>query len=160
MSNMLMFVGLPATGKSTARALLPKDVVAISTDDILEEFAKKEGSTYDEVFPNYIKEAEKIAYRNFVNALKAGDKLVIDRTNMSIKSRRRWLQPALDAGYTAEAFVFSFPTNSDQYADWKHRLANRPGKTIDEFVLKSMSRSYQEPTEDEGFTKIHFYNSF
>lgn len=45
----------------------------------------------------------------FTEAIKRGDSIVVDRMNFSIEQRKRYLEPAIKAGYTASITVFETP---------------------------------------------------
>jgi predicted kinase len=148
-------VGLPGSGKSTwTSKFLAKEsepYTVISSDDVIEEFAKKEGKTYTEVFKDYIGQATMIVKERFRDAVKNRDNIIWDQTNMNIKKRKSILQQ-LPPEYEKTAVIFTVDE-----PELKRRLQTRQeltGKHIPEFVLKDMARSYQAPTKAEGFDYI------
>ena len=56
----------------------------------------------------------------------------------------------LPSNYQVVAVVFPTPDTKELV----RRLNNRPGKTIPDEVIQNMIKSYEEPTEAEGFDKI------
>jgi predicted kinase len=81
----------------------------------------------------------------------------IDRTNLTVKSRRKFIEKLKPHGYQFEAVVFPMPgTEKLSQEEWNHRLDSRPGKTIPGYILSSMIEHYEVPTEAEGFDKIIF----
>lgn len=155
-----MFVGLPASGKSTVSASIIADndmYHRYSTDDLVEQFAEENDMTYSEAFPDYIKTATDIANDELAEALELGVDVIWDQTNMTIKKRRQILQK-FDDTYRKECICILPPFTEDDVAEWKTRLGNRPGKVIPEFVLTNMAKSFQLPTSNEGFNSISFYD--
>lgn len=146
-----MLVGVPASGKSTYAVVsgLASSCVYISTDDIIEAIALDNGFTYDEIFKDAIGLAEKIMWKQLQYCHDKGWDVVIDRTNLTKKSRARFIR--FLTGYEFEAVVFPTPDN------WEERLASRPGKTIPQNVLNSMKLDY--PVLEEGFSCIMSYQS-
>lgn len=156
MPKLIMLIGLPASGKSTWRSkFLSKnpDYVVVSSDDILDSLAERDGISYSESFKKYAKEAGKEMKRQAKDHFENGRNIIWDQTNMSSKSRKLGLDMAGD-DYEKEAIVFVIPE-----PELKMRLAKREkeeGKHIPDFVIQNMSRSYQAPTKAEGFDKISY----
>ena len=156
MPKCLMLIGVPGSGKSTwiTRFGTDSQHVVISTDNILEQIAQDTNKTYDEVF-HHIKDAEKTMWQDFDRySREQHETIIVDRTNLSIKSRKRFIDIVKARGYSIEAIVFTTPDS----AEWNRRSANRPGKTIPSSILASMVTNYKIPTKDEGFDKITFIN--
>lgn len=156
MSKFIMLIGLPGSGKSTyTKELMAKEpesqYVVLSTDDMIDQIAKDKGKTYSEVFPDInINALTKVMKGQFKAALAKGSNIILDRTNMSAKKRKEFLE-AIPEGYEKIAVVFSI---SDTLL--KERLAHRAattGKFIPPMVLTTMARSYVAPTKSE-FDKI------
>jgi predicted kinase len=151
MSKCTILIGAPATGKSTWCDTVRTSVI-LSSDAVIEDIAEQYGFTYDQVFSDLIRFAETVFWRKLYNWAEQGVDLVIDRTNMSVKSRKKIIDLLKPHGYQFEAVVFPVPGAQE----WRRRLDNRKGKTIPEHVLHSIAGSYVEPTDAEGFSKITF----
>lgn len=152
----VLLVGLPAAGKSTYRERLVSELdnpVVVSTDDLIESYAQSVGKTYNEVFHSYAKTAEKTFFNSFDSAVKEGRDIIVDRTNLSVKSRKRFLDKLRE--YEVDAFVIQIP-NSDE---WNRRLNSRPGKNIPQNVIETMMSSFQMPTLEEGFSNVFVIES-
>jgi predicted kinase len=78
--------------------------------------------------------------------------VVIDRTNMTAKGRKKYLD-MVPKNYKKIAVVFNIP--DDELQRRLKTRADETGKTIPSFVLENMLKSYQEPTLEE-FDKIIF----
>lgn len=156
MPKCIMLIGVPGSGKSTyiRNTFSGSDFSVQSTDNIIQDIADDWGYTYDEVFSELIKFAERAFWDCISDSAAAGKNIIIDRTNLSVKGRKRFFDFLKSQNYEFEAVVFPTPEESE----WKRRLASRPGKTIPSHVLKSMQGSYEAPTEAEGFTTITYIN--
>jgi predicted kinase len=79
----------------------------------------------------------------------AADKDVVwDQTSTSVKPRAKKLRMA-PAHYTKIAVVFKTPPSA-----LHAKMLDRPGKTIPEYVMRSMIDNFVYPTVEEGFDKI------
>lgn len=155
MTELIMLIGLPGSGKSTYIKKINKDneYVVISSDDILEELAKLDGTDYNRAFAKHANFAGKEMFRRAEAAIKNGANIIWDQTNMNVKNRKRKLAMFPDT-YTKRAVVFSIDDG-----ELNRRLKKREretGKKIPDHVIKSMAASYQAPTRGEGFSKIEY----
>jgi predicted kinase len=152
MAKCYILIGAPASGKTTWIDSHPfdRETVVASTDNFVESEAKKQGKTYNEVF----KAAMPLAIRHMSDTVKEAlaDKkdIVWDQTSMSVASRAKKFNMLWDSDYEVIGVVFALP----KAAELTRRLASRPGKTIPDYVMKTMIESYEEPTLAEGFNSI------
>ncbi len=150
MPKCTMLVGVPGSGKSTwIQEYMPMANV-MSTDIVIENVAKSYGMTYDEGFKELISFAERVMWRHITLAHMRQEDYVIDRTNLSAKSRKKFIDKLKLHGYEIECVVFHTP----EPEEWKRRLDSRPGKTIPQEALDRMVNSYEIPLMSEGFTSI------
>lgn len=153
MPKCIILVGVPASGKTT---WLSNNRVAwsktISTDNIIEEIASQYHFTYDEAFKDLISFAEKVMWKDLKANAKIGNTIYIDRTNMSAKGRKKFIDFLKPYGYTFEAVDFEIPEKDEL----ERRLNSRVGKFIPKNILKSMADNYEMPLKSEGFEKITF----
>lgn len=162
-----VMVGLPATGKSTLvesqREIydaIDMDVFVYSTDQFIEDAAKHFGKTYNEAFEDNIKGATAAMEQLLSEAIEKGSDIIWDQTNLGVKKRKKIVNRMKQAGYQVRCECI-VPPESDydgDKEDWVERLVNRPGKTIPQHVLSNMIDSFVQPTIDEGFDMITFYN--
>jgi predicted kinase len=155
MPKCIMLIGVPASGKSTHVSKYLSNSDVHSTDNIIEQIARGWGYSYDEVFGDLIKFADRAFWDGIAASAENGHDIIIDRTNLTVKGRKRFFQFLREHDYEFEAVVFPTPDE----AEWKRRLASRPGKTIPANVLKSMQGSYEAPSMNEGFTDITYTNA-
>ena len=171
MPKCIMMVGLPGVGKSTwlkdnldSILTAPEGFInpfIASSDFYIDECARLLGTTYSEIFPDIIDYAER-AFKNDIKTLAFNSyDFVIDRTNLSILSRRKTMDlirqyaggvdPYKHEGsYQFEAIVFKKPDDRTHM----DRLASRHGKYISPKELEAMQRNYTMPSNLEGFTNI------
>ncbi len=143
-------IGVPASGKSTwiANQDWVGECVIVSTDEFVESYAQEVGSTYSEVFTEYMPTAVKLMADRVVRAREAGKDIIWDQTSTTLASRARKFRMLPD--YEHIAIVFKTP-EKDELA---RRLASRPGKTIPNDVVQGMIDNFEMPFEDEGFKEI------
>jgi len=144
-----MLIGLPASGKSTQAALFP-DYVRLSTDQIVEDYAKSVGKTYNEVFYEVIKKATYTMDRQFEESLKLGENIILDRTNLTIKGRHKFLIKVPE-DYKKTAIIMSC---NDELTRTRNEERAEYGRNIPESVLKSMAHSMVYPRISEGFNEV------
>lgn len=156
MRKLVMLVGCPASGKSTyIKTLFPllKDAVVMSFDSIIESFAEKDGTDYATAFNAHAQEAGTIYDQCFKEALATDKDIIIDKTNMSKKSRAKTLDLINKSDWMLVAIDFS----QVPIGEIKKRLIKREketGKHIPEEVVDKMIASYEAPTREEGFNYI------
>lgn len=153
MPKCTILVGVPGSGKSTwlRNQEYVEDQYIASTDNIIEAIAGGFNMTYNEGFKDLIKFAEKVMWKELGAFAKDRERIYIDRTNLTVKSRQKFITALKPYGYEFDCVVFETPEGDE----WKRRL-DRPGKTIPDHVLESMADNIEIPTMDEGFETITF----
>lgn len=157
MHKVYFLIGPPGIGKSTFRwTKLDPDgnCYVASTDDIFESYGKKLDMSYNEAFGFFKFEAvQNIFITKLKEAIANNQDIIIDRTNMSKKSRRHILE-LFPAHYKKVAVVFDFSDRERLNNQLKKRELE-DGKRIPEEVIDKMISSYEEPTQEE-FNTIMF----
>lgn len=153
MPTLYMLIGVPGSGKSffIKNFLLNKfpNIVVVSTDNYIEQLAKQQGKTYNDVFKSSIDSATKNLDQQVKQAVSKNYDIAWDQTNTSKGARRKKLAMIPDS-YKKIAVVFPTPEQDEL----QRRLASRPGKEIPPEVVSNMIKSLQMPSEDEGFDEI------
>jgi predicted kinase len=149
MPTLYMLVGVPASGKSTWAKNNQSSALVASSDDFIEKQAEKMGSTYNDVFDDYIKAANTHAITTARKAFSDNMDLIWDQTNLTKNGRRNKLK-MVPNNYRKVAVFFPTP-HTDVL---KKRLSSRPGKNIPDYVMNSMIKTIEKPTPDEGFDDI------
>ena len=150
MSKCYQLIGVPASGKSTwvANQDWASDCVVVSTDEFVESYAREVGSTYSEVFKDYMPTAVNLMAEKVVQAREAGKDIIWDQTSTTVKSRARKFN--MLRNYEHIAVVFKTPDRDELDV----RLSGRPGKHIPKSVVDSMIENFEMPDEEEGFKEI------
>ena len=152
MPTLFMLVGVPGVGKTTwvkQQDWTQKDVVVVSTDDIVEQYAQQTDRTYNEVFKEFMPTAVKLMASQVVQAREAGLDIIWDQTSTTKASRAKKIRMLPE--YHAIAVVFLTPDRGELDV----RLSGRPGKHIPKNVVDSMINGFEMPTEEE-FNEIWF----
>lgn len=145
--RVIILVGLPASGKSTWRNAFAGNAVVCSQDDLVEHYADHQGLTYTEAFRKAdLKLFERQVKQEFADAIAQGRDIVLDRTNVSKKSRAIFLNMVPDHYQKIAIWFDCDPVLLD------YRLARRAkltGKFIPPFVIRDMRRNFQMPDTEE-----------
>ena len=143
-----VMVGLPASGKSHwIEENMKEGDVLISKDIVIEEMGKEKGyGSYTDTYKMLTDDEHKEAYaetkRRFADAVRAKLNIYIDLTNMSKKSRNKWIHQLKN--YNTKAVVFV--TGQGQLA-WRNIERDRDqGKHIPAHVYKNMMKTFIVPT--------------
>ena len=148
--ELVMLCGIPCSGKSTyVNKLLTyeywENSSILSTDNYIEEQAKRLGMTYNEVFQDCIDEATRQLEMSFVGAKEEGKRIIWDQTNLSIKTRKKKLTKVPSI---YKRTVVWFQVDLEEALK---RNETREGKFIPESILKRMYHQFEVPTLEEGF---------
>lgn len=148
--EIVFLVGLPGSGKSTYIDKNYRDYVVVSTDNIIEKYAKKWNVDYNTAMKKLdFKIAERESRMEYEKAVNARKNIVIDKTNLTVKSRRRFDTPR---GYKKIAVVFD--VSESELKNRLEKRKNETGKIIPQSTFDQMKGFYVEPKESEGFDEI------
>lgn len=149
MPELIMLCGMPTSGKSTySKVYQYRDYVRVSSDDILDEIAKQEGRSYNQIFKKNIKLAIGAMNRILQKAIKDNRNILWDQTNLTAKQRIEKLR-LVPSSYKKVAIWFFIPLKEAMI-----RNTQREGKIIPPEVLIRMSQEFEIPTLKEGFDEI------
>ena len=152
MPKCYQLIGVPASGKSTwvSNQDWTMTCACVSTDKWVEIYAKEVGKTYSEVFADFMPTAVDLMAKEVVVAREMNRDIIWDQTSTTVASRAKKFRMLPD--YEHVAVVFQTPEQDEL----KRRLKSRPGKVIPKRVIETMIESWEDPTEEEGFTQIWF----
>ncbi len=150
MPKVYVLVGVPGAGKSTwvENQLWAQDCVYVSSDYFIDVEAQRQGKTYNDIFKEYVNEAITLMLDKVIEAREQGKDIIWDQTSVNVKSRKKKF--TMLPNYEHIAVVFSTPSE-DELA---RRLSNRPGKSIPKEVVDSMIKTFEMPTEKEGYKEV------
>jgi predicted kinase len=148
MTQVIICVGLPNSGKSTFYSKHYPTHIRLSTDDYIEWVAEKVNSTYNEVFTSQINQAGSVLNSIRDYALSKELPLYWDQTNLTAKTRKSKLR-SIPESYERIAVFFNTP-----FDVCMERNRAREGKVIPQRVMLQMKESLIPPTIEEGFSKI------
>jgi tRNA uridine 5-carbamoylmethylation protein Kti12 len=148
---VILLIGPPGSGKTTWRdhvfSKLGQAPVVISTDDMIERWGAERGLNYTQAFASGVfAEFDREAMRIFTAAVARRANIVVDRTNMTVSSRARFLSQ-LPKTYHRIGIVFDV-----ERATLDKRLAFRAektGKNIPNHVVTDMLSRYEPPVVGE-----------
>lgn len=128
--DLILLIGIPATGKSTfARERCFASHVRLNRD--LLRTAHREQTLFDA-------------------CLAVGAPVVIDNTNVTRAERARFIGPAREAGYRVRGFFFE-----SRVRDALVRNAAR-GRPVPDAAVLGRSGVLELPSRDEGFDELSF----
>lgn len=167
--HIFIFVGLPASGKTTLRrsitdvlgVLQPYSTVEVaSSDDVLERIAVEQGISYKEAFNLCYGRAQGEylqAIRAFQDKLEETDcttmrSLIVDRTNTTVKGRKSILMPFNRYGEKIVRYAVFLRTPPTECV--KRDNARLPGRGVGAQVISFMHERLVAPTLAEGFDHV------
>ena len=145
-------VGVPGSGKSTwiKNQTWALGLPVVSTDAFVEDYARKQGKTYSEVFQEYMPIAVKLMANQALICQANKLDVIWDQTSTTIATRAKKIRMLPE--YYKIAVVMKTPST----AELEKRLASRPGKEIPWEVVSNMAQQLEAepPTLEEGFDEI------
>jgi predicted kinase len=152
-----MLIGLPGSGKTTYVKDKCQGFVHISTDELIEKWAKAEGKTYSEAFYDFIDDASVAINDEARKAFSQNANVVWDQTNLSAKSRRKKLL-LVPPHYDKVAVIFKV-----DYTELERRLIARAaetGKDVPKMIFEAMKKSFEKDQGTnfyaEGFNWVEY----
>jgi len=148
---VMLLVGPTLSGKSTWIRNNYPTINVISRDEIVMEVAGTRD--YNKAFETVDQKlVDRVLAERRTGANLTKTSTIVDMTNMTVKRRAQTLRYFDDSFYK---IAVVFPILSDEQYQMRNIDRNsKENKWIPPSVIKSMIDSYQEPTSDEGFSKI------
>ncbi|CAL8072665.1 unnamed protein product [Calicophoron daubneyi] len=133
--EVILMVGYPASGKSyfCKTKLAPLGYTIVSRD-VLNTWQKCVNATKD--------------------ALRKGESVAVDNTNMDAESRGRYVEAAKAAGCPIRCFVMKTTVENARHNERFRVLTHEDHEPISQMVFNMLKSKYQEPTMKEGFSEI------
>ena len=152
-SYITLLIGVPASGKSTYLEKNLKSEIVISRDNTLMKYANNHQirGNYSEVWEKLSdddqKTIDKILMNEFKKAVKERKDIIVDMTNMSRKSRRKWIN-TVPKCYKKKAIIFA--TEYDEIYARNEKRFQETGKNIPDFVISNMMKGFMIPDYSEA----------
>ena len=152
---LVMLVGLPGSGKSTAAGRLVSAIRSqgraceiVGTDACLETEAVRRGLSYARIFADAEQRdlANALMWKQAKEAVCKRISVVWDQTNLTLITRRRRLR-LFPADYLRIAAVM--PTAADEA--WARNLARGPERAVPAGAFRRMQAEFCRPSREEGF---------
>lgn len=159
---LVMMVGPPGSGKTTFRYELLEEMrsgddtipFVVSSDDAVADYADIMGIGYSKAFAEMGSRLVPQTEARFQAAIREGRSIILDQTNLTVKSRARKLkamESLAPSGLRYTAFCVNL---SAEPVAIQKRLSERGERGADYGVYLKMKSSYQAPQEDEGFSRV------
>lgn len=155
--KMFVISGIPGTGKSKLRKQLEKvipNTFVYSTDDIIEQWAFENNTTYSEIWEESIGKATQRVNELFASAVKNKKNIIVDKTNLSPKARRQLVSQVSPKDYSFQCVQIVKPQNEADINVLRDRLKKRgdeEGKIIPDNLLEDFMKHYTPVDESEPF---------
>jgi predicted kinase len=146
MNNYLVLaIGIPASGKTTAIAKLYKGATIVSPDNFI-GYTKQDPWT-----PEAAKKAWKAADKLLKEELeKKTEVIVFDATLVRPKARKKYIKLAEKYNFIPVALHCSVPLKIAQDRNLKREASRK----VPKFILFNMNKNLTPPSHEEGFKKI------
>tara|TARA_Y100000815_G_scaffold275135_1_gene311742 strand:+ start:3847 stop:4350 length:504 start_codon:yes stop_codon:yes gene_type:complete len=154
MPRFILLCGPAATGKTTfLKKLVAQnpDAVVISSDEIITEWAKADGLSYQEAYVKYKVETPQLMEDIAAQAFAAKREVIWDQTHLTREIRAPKLAMAPD---DYERVAVAFTATAEFLKERSTKRFEVTGKTIPESVIDEQVQQYQIPDFDEGFDQI------
>ena len=150
---LIMLVGLPGSGKSTAAGRLACTIRSqgrpceiIGTDAYLEKEAARRGLPYATIFAEQFDIADAVMWRQAKEAIRRRISVIWDQTNLTVNGRCRRLC-LFPRDYLRIAAVM--PAADDKA--WERNLARGSDRAVPEDTFNRMRAEFCRPSEEEDF---------
>ena len=152
--------GVSGSGKSTY--IKNHNLDSVSTDEIVENYAKENGFNYTEAF-NKIQSKKlfgainSIFIDNIIHNIRNGKDFVIDRTSLNQFTRKSLVELIRTYG-DIEIIVIYFNIPKETIIQRLKDRESKTGKGIPKNVIDKQFENFTKPTLKEGFDKIIMIN--
>lgn len=146
-NTLYLMIGLPYSGKSTfVKNFIKGQYELLSRDELVYVVGKSDSyrTAWDSLGDEGQKEIERMYNDNKIQSIKNRDAVIIDKTNMSMKSRNKEIEFFKNNNYKIVYVLFNLTDEELQ-----RRIKLRADKKIPNEVLDQMAKSFQFPRKKE-----------
>lgn len=148
--SLNLMVGNIGSGKSIiASKLANMGCCVFNMDSFQEMISGGQYGMYDIAKKTIYQKAEDLTIEE---SLKQGFSVVVDRTNMDIKRRKRFIE--IGKKYGAVINAYDFGCGSEENITRRAKNTRGVPMKVWKEVFESMKKSYEQPTKEEGFDNI------
>lgn len=147
----LVLVGLPGSGKSTWARRHPENYDIASTDDLILDFARTSGRSYEECFGEFYPRAVAMMKDKVEDFIRERKPFIWDQTNLSREERSaiyRLLQP------THRVVFVAFLVPLDVCLERNRKRKADRGQSISEDRIRMLAETATFPDDTEPFDRI------
>ena len=130
--EMIIFIGIPASGKSTF-------------------YEKNFAATHDRISLDILQTRFR-ENKMLLEAVDSGKSCVIDNTNVSVAERKKYIDIAQEHGYKIIGYYFRSAID-----ECRIRNDQRQGKKkVPEIALRNKAAYLEQPSKQEGFDELYY----
>ena len=163
MSKQRVYItsGVSGSGKSTY--IKNHNLHSVSSDEIVEDYAKENGFNYTEAFDEIQSRKlfgaiNSIFFDNIIHSIKSGNDFVIDRTSLNSFTRKSLVELIRTNG-DVEIVVVYFDIPKETIIKRLREREAKTGKGIPDFVIDKQFESFTRPTSEEGYDRLETIQS-
>ena len=130
--EMIIFIGIPASGKSTF-------------------YEQNFAATHDRISLDILKTRFR-EDKMLVEAVDAGKSCVIDNTNVSVADRKKYLDIAKEHGYKIIGYYFRSAIDECRIRNDQRQSK----KQVPEIALRNKAAHLEQPSKQEGFDELYY----
>jgi|TARA_R110000824_G_scaffold352292_1_gene539361 predicted kinase len=140
--------GVSGSGKSTW--IKEKGIDSVSTDELVDDYAKSNGYTYTEAFEEIQSKKlfgnmNSIFYDNIIHSINSGSDFVIDRTSLNHYTRKSLIDFIRTYTSNAVIIVVIFKVSKKIVLERLEKREKETGKGIPKEVIEKQFESFEEP---------------
>lgn len=152
--HFIMLIGCSGSGKSTLVADIVRrrpNTVVISSDEIIEDYAREVGISYQEAYPIMKDAARDICLQTAEVAFEQGRNVIWDQTNIKREERRDRLSLVPDSYEKIGVYLVGSRDALRARIESRHASG---GRDIPAFVTDQQLADFALPDFDEGFDRL------
>lgn len=153
--KLIVLMGPSGSGKSTARnaALALAPFTVISSDDEIISLAQQQGLTYQQSYARHHKDVNARTHQRFLDAIEAGESVVVDRTNLTPEARAVYTGPAREKGYEILFVKPDLDPHTPLGMDmiWDRSETRQDREPMPDFIVDQHIKAWISPRPEENY---------
>lgn len=157
MQTVYVLSGVSGSGKSTY--INNRKLCSVSTDELVEEYAKENNFNYTEAFDeiqtkNLFGSLNSIFFDNIVDLINSGKDFAIDRTSLNKFTRKSLIDLIKSNSTDAKITVVYFDIPKEIVIKRLNDRKMKTGKEIPDFVIEKQFENFEKPDIEEGYDDL------